>query len=178
MRSGHFAVVIAMLMQAGCGPAQTASNPDSNQDSPAAAAELEPVDEATLFEAAGFQREGDHWAKCGDPGTPSYEPGAIAQQGDFNGDGRPDAIVTEGGTYCFGNTGTGYTLVSQQADGSWKIIAEETGIPNLRETEGADGWPDIEIGGPGFCFPVHRWNGEAYDLDRLQYEGKPCTQEP
>jgi hypothetical protein len=105
---------------------------------------------------------------------PSYEPGAIAEQGDFNGDTRPDAIITEGGSYCFGMTGTGYTLVSQQADGSWTILSEGSGIPQLFETSGADGWPDIEIGGPGFCFPVHRWNGRTYELHRTQYGGRPC----
>ena len=36
------------------------------------------------------------------------------------------------------------------------------------------GWPDIQMGGPGFCFPVWRWNGSAYALNRFEYEGKRC----
>ena len=39
-----------------------------------------------------------------------------------------------------------------------------------------DGWPDIQVGGPGFCFPVLRWNGKEYILNRHEYEGKPCEQ--
>lgn len=37
-----------------------------------------------------------------------------------------------------------------------------------------DGWPDISVGGPGFCFPVERWNGKEYKLHRFEYEGKRC----
>jgi hypothetical protein len=36
------------------------------------------------------------------------------------------------------------------------------------------GWPDISVGGPGFCFPVMRWNGRAYVRRRMEYDGKPC----
>jgi len=42
------------------------------------------------------------------------------------------------------------------------------------KTRGAGGWPDILVGGPGFCFPVERWNGKAYELHRFEYEGKRC----
>jgi len=34
--------------------------------------------------------------------------------------------------------------------------------------------PDMSVGGPGFCFPVLRWNGKAYVQNRYQYEGKAC----
>lgn len=32
--------------------------------------------------------------------------------------------------------------------------------------ESVGGWPDLEIGRPGFCFPVLCWNGRAYALHR------------
>lgn len=135
---------------------------------------LSPADEAAAFRAAGFARVGTQWQACGDPGTLSYSPGAIESVADLNGDGRPEAIVTEGGTYCFGMTGQGYTIVSKQADGRWKRIAGGIGMVAVLATKGVGGWPDLEIGGPGFCFPVLRWNGRAYVLHRHQYEGKAC----
>jgi hypothetical protein len=46
--------------------------------------------------------------------------------------------------------------------------------PTQLKTKGKDGWPDISVGGPGFCFPVQRWNGKAYELNRFEYEGKRC----
>lgn len=143
--------------------------------SPAAAQpNLSPADRTAAFRAGGFELVGKQWRACGDPGTPSYSPGTIETVRDLNGDGRPDAVITEGGTYCFGMTGTGFTIVSKQADGSWKLITASQGIASFLPTKGVGGWPDIEVGGPGFCFPVERWNGKAYALHRHQYEGKSC----
>lgn len=137
-------------------------------------AKLSPADEAAAFRAGGFVREGGQWKACGDPGTMTYSPGAVESVADLNGDGRPEAILTEGGTYCFGMTGQGYTIVSKQANGTWKLITGGTGLVDVLATKGVAGWPDLQIGGPGFCFPVERWNGREYVLHRHQYEGKPC----
>lgn len=141
----------------------------------AAAQPLSAVDSAAAFKAAGFALRGKQWKSgCGDPGTATYSPGTIETVRDLNGDGLPEAVITEGGTYCYGNTGTGFWLVSKQRGGGWRLITSATGIPSFLATKGVGGWPDIEIGGPGFCFPVQRWNGKAYAPQRFQYEGKPC----
>lgn len=132
------------------------------------------ISDEQIFPAAGFQYTDGAWRKCGDPGTVSYEPGQIARRGDFNGDGLTDAIVIEGGTYCFGMTGHGYTLISMTTTGKWRVMDERTGIPEFLDTTGTDGWPDIQVGGPGFCFPILRWNGTAYEVNRTEYEGQPC----
>ncbi|MCB1965197.1 MAG: hypothetical protein KDI64_03840 [Candidatus Accumulibacter sp.] len=134
---------------------------------------LSAADEAAAFKAAGFTLKDKRWQACDDP-TPGYTPGAISEVRDLNGDGQPEAVITEGGTFCYGNTGVGYSLVSKQANGSWKLVTSGTGIITFLSTTGVGGWPDIEIGGPGFCFPVERWNGRKYALQRHQYEGKPC----
>lgn len=136
-------------------------------------ARLAPADEAAAFTAAGFKLQGKRWRGCDDP-TAGYQPGAIEAVRDLNGDGRPEAIISEGGSFCYGHTGVGYSLVSQQADGRWKLLSRGSGIVTVLDTRGAGGWPDLEIGGPGFCFPVHRWDGRKYVLHRHQYEGKPC----
>lgn len=136
---------------------------------------LSAEDQAAAFTVAGFSRQGAEWRACDDPGTASYTPGAIASLGDLNGDGLPEALITEGGSFCFGHTGQGYSLVSKQADGAWKLMAGGTGIARFLATSGTGGWPDIEVGGPGSCFPVLRWNGSEYRLHRQEYEGKACT---
>ena len=131
-------------------------------------------DQSAAFRAAGFTQRGGNWrSDCDDPGTPSYEPGAITQVGDLNGDGLPEALVTEGGTYCYGNTGSGFTLVSRQADGRWTALYQSQGLPNLLDSR-VNGWPEIEVGGPGFCFPVLQWDGKAYAIGRQAYQGRPC----
>lgn len=165
MRYAHLLLAILAFPQVACAQA-------SPQDE--AASNVQPVSDEEIFKAAGFEYSEGKWGKCGDPGTLSYEPGSIADRGDFNSDGQADAIVAEGGTYCFGMTGYGYTLVSRNRDGSWRIMDERIGIPRFLDTKGATGWPDIEVGGPGFCFPVIRWNGNEYVQNRNEYEGSPC----
>jgi hypothetical protein len=163
-------LAIIALPQAAC----SQESPPVDAEASGSANGAQAISEDDIFRAAGFVQEGGNWRKCGDPGTPSYEPGAIMQQGDFNGDGNADAIVSEGSTYCFGMAGLGYTLVSQTPAGEWRVLDERGGIPRFLETRGAEGWPDIQVGGPGFCFPVIRWDGEAWQLHRTEYQGKPC----
>lgn len=131
-------------------------------------------DDAGAFGAAGFTLQSDGWHGCDDPGTASYVPGQIEQLADLNGDGLPEAIISEASTYCFGNVGMGFSLVSKQADGVWKLLASGQGIATVLSTRGVGNWPDLEIGGPGFCFPVMRWNGTEYAPHRREYDGKPC----
>ena len=138
-----------------------------------AQAEPAPTDLTGAFRAAGFTLHGHDWHKCDDPGTASYSPGHAEQVGDLNGDGLPEVLITEGSAYCYGNTGTAFSLVSKQTDG-WKLMIESTGMANILSTKGVGGWPDIEIGGPGFCYAVSRWNGSAYKIVRYQYEGRAC----
>ena len=144
--------------------------------SQAAPLKLSKADEAAAFKAAGFSQRQGQWKKCEDPSL-SATPGAISEVLDANGDGLPEAIVTEGGTFCYGHTGAGYSLVSKQPNGGWKLMSADTGIATLLATKGKGGWPDIEVGGPGFCFPVLRWNGKSYAAHRQQYEGKPCRRQ-
>jgi len=134
---------------------------------------LPPADEAAAFKAAGFKLKGKQWRAC-DDASPSYTPGAIEQVRDLNGDGHLDALITEGSTNCYGSAEVGYSLVAQQANGSWKLMAQGNGMVTFLNTKGVAGWPDMEVGGPGFCFPVLRWNGKEYVLHGHQYEGKPC----
>jgi hypothetical protein len=134
---------------------------------------LSHTDEVGAFKAAGYRLSGNQWRKCDDP-TPSYDSGTIEKVLDANGDGLPEAVITEGSSFCYGNTGAAYSLVSKQADGRWTLMTEGSGDLNFLSSKGVGGWPDIEIGGPGFCFLVERWNGQKYVSHRHQYEGKPC----
>lgn len=142
----------------------------------AAAAGPAPAEQAAIFKAAGFARRGGAWksGNCDGMESGSYSPGSIDTYRDLNGDGRAEAVVNEGGAICYGNTGVHFWLLSKQANGAWKLMMSETGMPEFLAVKGAGGWPDIELGGPGFCFPVYRWNGRAYAIHRFEYQGKRC----
>lgn len=134
---------------------------------------LPAADRAAIFLAAGAIQRGNQWIICVD--DPNSSGANIEQVRDLNGDGRPEAVVTDDGSFCYGFTGAGFQLLSRQTDGSWHRITSDIGIPEFLESRGVDGWPDISVGGPGFCFPVQRWNGKSYELHRHQYQGKACT---
>ena len=140
------------------------------------AAPVPAAEQPAIFKAAGFTRQGTKWksGNCEGLESESYSPGTIDDYRDINGDGRPDAVVTEGGAICYGMTGTHFWLLSKQASGAWKVMHHDTAMPDFLTTKGVGGWPDIQLGGPGFCFSVVRWNGEAYAHRSYQYEGKPC----
>src|SRR3954451_2374266 len=109
------------------------------------------AEQAAIFTAAGFSKVRGQWRTgCDQPGQGSYEPGAIEIFRDLNGDGRPEAVVTEGGTYCYGNTGTGFWLLSKQPSGRWSKLYDSQGIAEFLPTRGANKMPDLSVGGPGF----------------------------
>jgi hypothetical protein len=133
---------------------------------------LSEADRQAVFKAAGAVQRKGMWVICTD--DPNTSGAVIETVRDLNGDGRPEAVVTEGGTFCYGFTGTAFQLLSKQVNGSWRVMTGSNGIPQFLKTKGAGGWPDISVGGPGFCFPVERWNGKAYAPHRFEYEGKRC----
>lgn len=136
---------------------------------------LSPAEERAAFEAAGFRREGGEWRHCEEVDEGGvYDPGRISDVRDLDGDGLPEAIVSESSYFCYGNVGNLFALVSQQPDGRWVSMYGGLGIPEFLPALGVDGWPDLQVGGSGFCFPVMRWNGREYALDRHEYDGEPC----
>jgi hypothetical protein len=137
----------------------------------ASSAALPQPEKAAILTAAGAVRRGARWIICAQDLNASAR---IDQVVDRNGDGRPEAVVSEDGTFCHGASGTGFVLLSKQANGKWKSILASDGIPEFLKARGVGGWPDISVGGPGFCYPVLRWNGRDYVQHRREYEGRPC----
>jgi hypothetical protein len=141
----------------------------------AAAVSVPAAEQSAIFTAAGFKQARGAWrTDCDQPDSDSYEPGSIETFKDLNGDGRQEALVTEGSTYCYGMTGTGFRLLTKLPTGKWKVIHQSEGMAEFLSTRGIDRMPDMSVGGPGFCFPVLRWNGKAYAQNRFEYEGKAC----
>jgi hypothetical protein len=169
---GYYSQVAAAAKPpSGVAPVAAASGVLNPATKPAA---VSPAVKAALFKAAGATRRGAKWVICTD--DPDAEGVGIDSVQDLNGDGRAEVVVTEGGSYCYGNTGAGFVLLSQQADGSWKRLAGETGMATFLKTRGVGGWPDLEVGGPGFCYPVSRWNGKEYAfLQFNEYQRGICA---
>jgi hypothetical protein len=169
-----------------CG-ARIAAKPAPASPAPAPATKPAPVatapakgltadDRTAIFRAAGATKTSFGWSLC--PEDSLREAATIEEKGDLNGDGRPDVVVVQSGTFCYGMTGMGFALVSKQANGSWQTVpgAGGQGIPEFLTTKGTGGWPDIEIGGPGFCFPIWRHGPRGYDFHRQkEYQAGACA---
>ncbi len=126
----------------------------------ASAGEPSAADKAAIFKAAGFKSKGGKYMRCEDDVTMSYSPGRIEME-DLNGDGADEAWVKEGSVFCYGNTAEAFVLLAKTG-GAWTVLLDQVGIPVTQETK-HNGWPDIEVGGPGFGkFPVYRYNGKTY----------------
>jgi len=134
--------------------------PVSGADSPPVSDE----DLADAFATAGFEQDDKgNYIRCQeDPPTMSYMPGQ-AEVTDLNGDGIAEIWITEGSLFCYGHTGNAFVLLTRDGSG-WRVLLDEVGMHNpLNERQ--TGWPDIEVGGPGFGkFPVYRWDGHYYKL--------------
>ncbi len=93
---------------------------------------------------------------CGQPA------GATVEFRDMNSDGLQEILLIFGNTCTSGHAGSSAVLLIRDADG---VLQPNLGFPAasadpLPATN--QGYPDLLIGGPGFCFPVWRWNGKEY----------------
>jgi hypothetical protein len=82
---------------------------------------------------------------------------------DLNGDRVPDFILLRN-SLCYGMAGGELSLLIKDKRGRWySNLGFPAGGYKLLAAKNK-GYPDIEIGGPGMCFPVWRWNGSGYAI--------------
>lgn len=85
---------------------------------------------------------------------------------DMNKDGREEVFVFYGNSFTSGNTGSSISLFIKNATGAY---TDNLGFPGTLPdalTTLNTGYPDLVVGGPGFEYPVYRWNGKAYAVHR------------
>jgi hypothetical protein len=87
-----------------------------------------------------------------------YEAEAV----DLNGDGQLEVMTQEFGS-CFGRAGVQMNLFIKDKGGKWQPQFGFPGSPKILEAKN-HGFPDIEVLGPGTCFPVWRYDGKQYDI--------------
>ena len=124
------------------------------------------ADRTAAMRAAGFVSQGGRWLGGEGNCEAVIEPSDVR---DLNGDGRSEMVITESGSFCYGHTGQGFYIM-ERAGSDWRTLFQSQGIPEFLPTKGAGGWPDIVLGGPGFCFPVVRYNGKTYAVHRQKEE--------
>lgn len=83
---------------------------------------------------------------------------------DLNGDGIQEVFVYWGNTCTSGSTGSSLSMFAKNNSGHYR---DQFGFPAFDYTalpSGNDGYPDLQFGGPGFCFAVWSWTGSQYEF--------------
>lgn len=102
-----------------------------------------------------------------DKDSKDYPFAALVLPTDMNNDGKEEIFVLFGNSFTSGNTGSSIILYIKNAAG---VYAPQLGFPGMPPdvlSTSNLGYPDLLVGGPGFEFPVFRWNGKAYNNHRL-----------
>jgi len=91
---------------------------------------------AAMIAAAGFRIQGNQiFNGCGRPSQP--RPSAV----DMNGDGRPEAVITDVDPVCYGPAGQQFWVIQKRGPASWTLLGGGEGRFKALETRTA-GWRD------------------------------------
>lgn len=97
-----------------------------------------------------------------DTESKDYPFGALVMPTDLNNDKKEEIFIHFGNSYTSGNTGSSITLFIKNTAGTYEMNLGFPGvIPDVLTTM-SKSYPDLLVGGPGFEFPVFRWNGKVY----------------
>ena len=118
----------------------------------------------TLLNSTGFKLSKDRKQFITDAESSEYPFDAFVYTTDLNKDGKEEVFILFGNSYTSGMTGSSIIVFIADRNGTYKMNLGFPGtLPDALSTANM-GYPDLLIGGPGFEFPVWRWNGKAYDF--------------
>ncbi|MGD9946335.1 MAG: hypothetical protein AB7S98_24200 [Burkholderiaceae bacterium] len=157
IRAGLLLLVLSTSLAAAA--ATTAPSAASTRE----LAALSSAERRALLQAAGMKEQKakgqkEQWLNgCGHPVEPELN------LVDLNGDGFPEVFISDDDA-CYGGVGAMLTLMIRDRSGRWRVNLgfPASGYRVLRTAQ--HGYPDIEIEGPGACYPVWRFNGREYDI--------------
>jgi hypothetical protein len=142
-----------------------------NKLSPVATELFKGVKTATTVDEKNFLAKQTAFVLSGNKGQPfaldkdskEYPFAVTVMPTDLNKDGKEEVFIGFGNGYTSGNTGSSIVLYIKNAAGKYEMNLGFPGmIPDVLTTV-YKGYPDLVVGGPGFEFPVFRWNGKIYD---------------
>ncbi len=87
---------------------------------------------------------------------------------DMNKDGIEEVFIQFGNSYTSGMTGSSIVLFIKSKQGVYRTNLGFPGVEPEQLKTGYGGYPDLLIGGPGFEFPIWRWNGKEYVFYKTQ----------
>jgi hypothetical protein len=141
-------------------PPDAGASPGASLLFTSGAGSLSGSEQTAIFETLGFVLSEDGRdlvdGTCGQPVN------RAVRFEDLNADGTDEVIVDYGNACISGMAGTSVMVFIRDAGGG---LRGHLGVPGLiaevlASEPGA--YPNLLIGGPGFCFAVWGWDGEGY----------------
>lgn len=127
---------------------------------------LTPAEKNHIYKQLGFLLSKDKKQFIPDAEAADFPFAAFVYPTDLNKDGKEEIFVSFGNSYTSGHTGQSIALFIKDATGKYKMHFGFPGMVPYAMAAAANKYPDLIVGGPGFTFPVYRWNGKAYTLNR------------
>jgi hypothetical protein len=91
-----------------------------------------------------------------------YEVAVQPYVTDMNKDGNEEVFIVMESTALFGNKGQDFILFIKNSRGNFVKDPNLSGGIAMILFSKNYGYPDIAVGGPGFEFPMCRWDGKKY----------------
>ena len=124
------------------------------------------TDKNQIYKLLGFglSKDKKSFVIEGDSDEPDHLFTATAFPCDLNNDGKEELFVSFGNSYTSGMTGVSIVLFIKGKD-KFQSNLGFPGIAQVLKTRNMN-YPDLVIGGPGFEFPIWRWDGKEYQFYR------------
>lgn len=119
-------------------------------------------DQQTIYSALELQQTPDGKLVLSETCEVSPEDFAVELK-DINDDGVKEVFIIGGNTCTSGHAGSSIWLfVKQKQHAAYKKNLDFPAAAYKLLPIKTKGFPDIQVGGPGFCEGVWRWNGQSY----------------
>ncbi len=154
------AVIVACQLSAACTAQETPDAPGPALLFAQDRGTLSAVERQQIFEslwlAVDSTGTGYVDQSCGQPAD------AVVSFSDLNGDGQQEVLVIFGNSCTSGMAGSSVLLFIKDSAGTYQPNLGFPAASAEPQSTSHLGYPDLLIGGPGFCFPVWRWDGKEY----------------
>lgn len=160
--SGRIAVALLLFLLLACLTFPCAADYGCKQIFRSVANNLSPQDQQTICSALELQKTPDGKLVLSETCEVFPDDFAVELK-DINGDGVKEVFIIGGNTCTSGHAGSSIWLfIKQKQHAAYKKNLDFPAAAYKLLTKKTKGFPDIQIGGPGFCEGVWRWNGQSY----------------
>lgn len=110
----------------------------------------------------GLSKDKKQFIIANDPASFDFPFDAVLLPIDLNADRKEEIFIVYGNSYTSGMIGSNVLLFIKDKAGEYQSNFGFSGAsPDILPSKNI-GYPDLLIGGPGFEFPIWRWNGKEY----------------